>query len=92
MMLLEGSYSISINVEVELCSIFSQKQRFCKLDKSFCHANNMASSGLWEMLYLTISNTLGVLLLVCPVCFTDMCGLCNGRCYSPGMYWQMLCQ
>ena len=46
----------------------------------------MASSGLRKMLFLIISNTLGVWVLVCPAIFYGHCGkwntYCNGSCYS----------
>ena len=48
-MLMEGSHSVWINVEIEQSSIFFKNRHICELATSFHHANNMVSSDLREM-------------------------------------------
>ena len=71
---MEGSCPVWTNVIVELGYIFLIKRKFFKVGKRFCHANNMAFSGLKKLFYLTISDNLSVLVLVYPAIFIDMYG------------------
>ena len=70
-------------VEFEPGSVRCQKQKYLFATNKFRHAKGMASSFLRKMLFLTISNTIGVLVLVCPVIYHT----CNGRWYD---HWSML--
>ena len=76
---------------------FIRKSNFCKLETSFEHGNNMASSSPRTMLYLIISNILGALVLVCPVIFLDTCvidgkPLAMADVTAIGLCWQMICK
>ena len=51
---------IKLYAGAEVGSICSQEWKFSWLETSFYHANNMTSSGLRKMLYLTIFKILGV--------------------------------
>ena len=71
---MKGSHSSWFYV-VELGSICYQKEKFCKLEDKLSPCQQHGFLRSEKKLYLAISNTFFILVLVCPVIFqTQWCG------------------